>query len=102
MFDSVAVYGLGLLGWSLCSALNKKVPDVKIVALNHTQATCENTLCESVLDEFIDSLEGKGSYVMLHIGAVPVDTPFPIFSRIIEQAGSSLVTDLVSIKGSII
>jgi prephenate dehydrogenase len=105
MFKKVAVFGLGLLGGSICRGLKKINSDARISAFGRNPVKLEPALKDRVVDEvggFDDiSLSGVG----LAVVSMPVDPSIDIIRRILshrELDPDAIVIDVGSVKEKIV
>lgn len=105
MFDTIAVFGLGLLGGSVCRRLKRNRPGVRIRAYGRDPRRLDGALAEKLVDAaggFGDvTLEG----VDLAIVSTPVDSSIEIIRGLLARPDlgpSALVIDVGSVKESII
>ena len=64
MFDTIAVFGLGLLGGSVCRRLKRNRPGVRIRAYGRDPRRLDGALAEKLVDAaggFGDALARRGS-----------------------------------------
>jgi len=105
MFKKVAVFGLGLLGGSICRGLKKINADIRISAFGRNPAKLEPALKERIVDEVgsFDNISLSG--VKLAVVSTPVDSSIDIIRRILSRGEldpDAIVIDVGSVKGKII
>jgi prephenate dehydrogenase len=105
MFNSIAVFGLGLLGGSVCKCLKRRDPGVRIAAYGRDPRRMEGALAEGLVDAaggFGDaSLDG----VDLAVVSTPVDSSIEIVGKLLRSPDlgpAALVIDVGSVKETII
>ncbi len=105
MFNNVAIFGLGLLGGSICRALKKISPGVYISAYGRNAAKLEPALREKIVDATgsFDRISLSG--VELAVVSTPVDSSIEILRSILTHAGlerRTIVIDVGSVKEVIV
>ncbi|OHD63431.1 MAG: hypothetical protein A2176_01950 [Spirochaetes bacterium RBG_13_51_14] len=105
MFTNIAVFGLGLLGGSICRGLKKINPDIRITAYGRNASRLEPAL----KDAFVDTV---GSFERISLAGVdlavvstPADVSVDIISRLIRHAElgpAAIIIDVGSVKEPII
>ncbi len=105
MFKRIAVFGLGLLGGSICRALKAIEPSVEIVAFGRDLEKLE----KARIDGSVDEIQSINNVVLEGIELVIVSTPvivsIDIINRVlseIEVNGDAIVIDVGSVKGPVI
>jgi prephenate dehydrogenase len=105
MFKKVAVFGLGLLGGSICRGLKKINADTRISAIGRSPEKLEPALKDRVVDE-IGGFDGMSlSGVDLAVVSMPVDPSIDIIRRILSSSEldpGAIVIDVGSVKEKII
>jgi prephenate dehydrogenase len=105
MFKRVAVFGVGLLGGSLCKGLKKLNPDIHIAAYGRDSARLETVIRDRYADEARGYDEISLVGVDLIVVAAPVQASVGIIRRILddrELRDDAVVTDVGSVKEKII
>jgi prephenate dehydrogenase len=101
--DRIAVYGLGLLGGSLCRAVKAKNPRAKIYAYNRNRSSLEKAKVSGAIDVMLDECRIPDGGVDLAVVAVPVIVSAGIISSLLDSAqGSEIIIDLGSVKGGVV
>lgn len=105
MFEHIAVFGLGLLGGSICRGVRLKNPGVRIAAYGRSGARLEVALREGAIDAAgeIESASLRG--VDLAIVSTPVEASIPIIGRILSDPDlgpDALVIDVGSVKEAVV
>lgn len=105
MFDNVAIFGLGLLGGSICRALKQLNPGVFISAYGRNAARLEPALNEKIVDAIgsFDRISLSG--VELAVVSTPVDSTIEITRSILthgELDRRAIVIDVGSVKETIV
>ncbi len=105
MFNNVAIFGLGLLGGSICRALKKMNPGIVISAYGRNAARLEPALKEKAVDT-IGSFECISlSGVELAVVCTPVDSSIEIIRNILTHDKldrQAIVIDVGSVKEVIV
>jgi prephenate dehydrogenase len=105
MFKRVAVFGLGLLGGSICRGLKKINADTRISAFGRNPEKLEPALRDRVVDE-AGAFEGMSlSGVELAVVSMPVEPSIDIIRRVLsspELDPGALVIDVGSVKEKIV
>jgi len=105
MFKKVAVFGLGLLGGSICRGLKKINADTRISAFGRNPVKLEPALKDRIVDE-VGGFDGISlSGVELAVVSVPVDSSIEIIRQILsrrELAPDAIIIDVGSVKEKII
>ncbi len=105
MFSTIAVFGLGLLGGSLCQALRRRMPGITITAFDRDAERIQGALSGGVVD-FVSDISGmsvKGAD--LCVVATPVGASLDIITSILdspELGTDSLVIDVGSVKRAVV
>lgn len=102
---NVAVYGLGLLGGSLCMNLRKKVPGARLAAYGRSVERLRPALDEGTVDRIgtIDDADLCGADLV--VVAMPVAASIDIIQSILGNGGlgdGALVIDVGSVKEEIV
>lgn len=105
MFDHIAVFGLGLLGGSVCRGVRRRYPGVRLSAYGRSGARLEAALREGAIDAAgeIEAASLRG--VDLAIVSTPVEASMGIISRILsdpELGPNALVIDVGSVKDAVV
>lgn len=105
MFTNIALFGLGLLGGSVCRGLKKAQPGVRI----HAYGRYPEKLEPALRSRFIDSIAGFDrislSGIDLAVVSTPVHSSVEIITRILSASDlgpETVVIDVGSIKERII
>jgi prephenate dehydrogenase len=105
MFKKVAVFGLGLLGGSICRGLKKMNADIRISAFGRNPERLVPAQKSRVVDD-IGSFDGISlSGVELAVVSTPVDSSIDIIKRILshrELSPDAVIIDVGSVKEKII
>jgi cytidylate kinase len=99
----IAVFGLGLIGGSICRAVRKKFPDAHIAAYNSHTQSLDAAMKDNIINDriTIDSL-AKENFDIIAI-ALPVVLSVDFLSRVLDVcSSSSIVIDAGSVKGGLI
>ncbi|MBP7735193.1 MAG: prephenate dehydrogenase [Spirochaetes bacterium] len=101
MFNKVAIFGLGLLGGSICRALKKIDPGIFIAAYGRNAARLEPALAEKFVDSIgaFDRISLSG--VDLAVVSTPVDSSVEIIGKILTAGDldpRTIVIDVGSVK----
>ena len=104
-FDKIAVFGMGLLGGSLCRRIKKNTPSMKIVACDRSQENVRQALEDGVVDEITapDRVDLTGADLV--VVAVPVVASISLILDILSRedlGGNAIVMDVGSVKESIL
>ena len=105
MFNSVAIFGLGLLGGSICRALKQLDPGVRISAYGRSTARLEPALADRTVDAIgtFDRIDLAG--VDLAVVCTPVDSTIDIITGILGSSSldpRAIVIDVGSVKEAIV
>jgi prephenate dehydrogenase len=105
MFKRIAVFGLGLLGGSICRALKTIEPSVEIVAFGRDLEKLEKARIDGSVDEIqsINNVMPEG--IELVIVSTPVIVSIDIIKRVLSGigvSGDTIVIDVGSVKGPVI
>jgi prephenate dehydrogenase len=105
MFNKIAVFGLGLLGGSLCKSVRRVFPGVEITACGRNISRLESARTLGIVDSI--SIIGKAdlSGVGLAVVSTPVVKSVLIIKDILENpdfAKDALVIDVGSVKEKIV
>ena len=105
MFKKVAVFGLGLLGGSICRGLKKINADIRISAFGRNPEKLEPALRDRVVDQAggFDGMSLSG--VELAVVSMPVEPSIDIIRRILsspELDPGAIVIDVGSVKEKIV
>jgi prephenate dehydrogenase len=105
MFKRIAVFGLGLLGGSICRSLKTVEPSVDIVAFGRDLEKLEKARIDGSVDEIrsIDNVMLEG--IDLVIVSTPVIVSIDIIKRVLSEIavkGDAIVIDVGSVKGPVI
>jgi len=101
MFDRIALFGLGLLGGSLCKALRRLPGKRHIVAYARNPEKLSRALEESAVDELRPMGDFNPAGTSLIVIATPVLASIEILKNILDHRGlesSALVIDMGSAK----
>jgi len=105
MFTSIALFGLGLLGGSICRRMKKMDPGVRIRAYGRHPARMESALAS----RFVDSISGFDRIslagVDLAVVSTPVDSSVDIIRRVLSAPDlepGAVIIDVGSVKERII
>jgi cytidylate kinase len=99
----IAVFGLGLIGGSICRAVRKKFPDAYIAAYNGNTQSLDAAMNEKCIDECItiDTLSNE-KFDIIAV-TMPVVSSVDFLSRILDVcSSSSIVIDAGSVKGELV
>lgn len=100
--ENIGIIGLGLIGGSLAKALKRSYPELYIKALDRDDKSLSNALCNGIIDEMCQDLEILVRGSKLIFLCTPIDSIAPIMNEIAPKlAPNTIVTDVCSIKGSI-
>ena len=103
LFREMAVVGLGLIGGSLALAARKAGLVGRVVGLDTNAAHRETALASRMVDRVDGEVHGNLSTADLVVLAVPVTEIAGLLPEVARWAnGSCLVTDVGSVKGSIL
>ncbi len=105
MFGTIAVFGLGLLGGSLCQALRRRAPGIKIIAFDRDVERVQSALSGGVVDSVSDISRMSVKGADLCVVATPVGASLDIIAAILDspQLGAdSLVIDVGSVKRAVV
>lgn len=105
MFRSIIVYGLGLLGGSVCKALKAKDKSVRIVACGRTPDKLTPALDEGAVDAVGDMAWDDFRGVDLVIVATPVIASMDTIAMLLDRADlqdETLVIDVGSVKEEVV
>ena len=98
---TVAVVGLGLIGGSLCLALRRRLPDVRIVGITRREETAQRALADGACDAAgTDRALLAGAEVV--VLCTPVDAMPYWLQQCADVAPRALVTDCGSTKAWIV
>jgi prephenate dehydrogenase len=105
MFKKVAVFGLGLLGGSICRGLKKIKADIRIAAFGRNPGKLEPALRDRVVDEAggLDGMSLAG--VELAVVSMPVESSIDVIGRILsspELDPGAIIIDVGSVKERIV
>ena len=105
MFKRISIYGLGLLGGSLCLKLRTISPGTRIIAYGRNYARMKPALAKEKVDEIgiIDESSPEGADLI--VVSVPVLASVPIINKILADprlSPQTLVIDVGSVKGRIV
>ncbi len=105
MFQQIAVFGLGLLGGSVCRGLKGKNPGTHIAAYGRSEAKLSPALRDGCVDSIgsIESASMRG--VDLALVSTPVDTSIEIITRVLSDSNlgpDALVIDVGSVKEGVV
>ena len=95
-FDRIVVVGLGLIGGSLAKAL---APLVEVVGVDPDPVTCAAATLDGIATASLEAAITNGSLVVV---AVPVQSIDAVFGAISATSTAALITDVGSVKGSVI
>ena len=105
MFNTIAVFGLGLLGGSICRGIKKIHPGVRIHAYGRHPEKLEPALSS----RFVDSIAGYDGIslagVDLAVVSTPVSSSLEIINRVMaapDLGPDTVVIDVGSVKEAII
>lgn len=105
MFKKVAIFGLGLLGGSLCKAIKKIDPGVVIHAYGRDIKKLEPAFADGCVD-MIGSLEDASlAGVNLAVVSMPVDVSIDVILKLMARddiGDTALIIDVGSVKQEII
>jgi prephenate dehydrogenase len=105
MFNSIAVFGLGLLGGSVCKCLKRIDPGIRISAYGRDPRKLEGALAELLIDTAGGLGDASLAGVDLVIVSTPVDSSIEIIGRLLDRpdlGASAVIIDVGSVKESII
>jgi prephenate dehydrogenase len=105
MFKRVAVFGLGLLGGSICRALKKQNPGIVISAYGRDPAKLAPALKAKIVDSAGGFDDADLSGVELAVVSTPVDASIDIIRNILSGGAldpSAFVIDVGSVKESVV
>lgn len=105
LFNNIAIFGLGLLGGSICRALKKTDPGIFIAAYGRNAARLEPAFAEKTVDAIgaFDRISLSG--VELAVVSTPVDSSVEIIRKILTAGDldpRTIVIDVGSVKDVII
>lgn len=105
MFTTIALFGLGLLGGSICRGLKKTAPGTRI----HAYGRSPERLAPALESRFVDSIGGFDRVslagVDLAVVSTPVDSSLEIIHRILSAPDlepHAIVIDVGSVKERVI
>lgn len=104
-FSNVAVYGLGLLGGSLCMALRGAAPSTVLSAWGRSVDRLRPALEEGIVDRVGTMEEADLRGVDLVVVSMPVAASIAIIRNILDSASlpeNALVVDVGSVKEEIV
>jgi prephenate dehydrogenase len=104
-FNIMAVYGIGLLGGSLCRRVRRFFPSVRIMAADMDRQSLESALNEGVIDEIINGGDSTPAGADLVVVAVPVMASIGIIRDILsahDLKSETIVIDVGSVKGPVV
>lgn len=105
MFKRVLVYGLGLLGGSICKSLKNNSPETYIIACGRNPKKIEAAIQDKVVDEIISYEDDFPENLDLVIVAVPVEKSISLIKQVLSQKllkKDVLVIDVGSVKEEIV
>jgi prephenate dehydrogenase len=101
--DRIAIYGLGLLGGSLCRAVKVRNPRAKIYAFNRSRPALEKAKSCGAVDVILDRCALPDGGVDLAVVALPVRISVGIINMLLDNSrGSEIIIDVGSVKGGIV
>jgi prephenate dehydrogenase len=103
-FNTIAVYGIGLLGGSLCRRIRRFFPSVRIQAADIDTQSLESALNEGVIDEIIPGGASPAGADIIVV-AVPVVASVGIIGDILsmhDMKSEAIVIDVGSVKAPIV
>jgi prephenate dehydrogenase len=105
MFNTIAVFGLGLLGGSVCRRLKRTDPGVRIHAYGRDPDRLEGALSEKLVDTAGGFGDATLRGVDLAIVSTPVDSSIDIIRGLLARPDlgpSALVIDVGSVKEPVV
>jgi prephenate dehydrogenase len=105
MFNTIALFGLGLLGGSICKGLKKNSPGTRIAAYGRYPERLEQALGSRLVDSVAGFDRISLSGVDLAVVSTPVDSSIEIIKRILsapDLGPETVVIDVGSVKDRII
>ncbi len=105
MFNSIAVFGLGLLGGSVCKCLKRLNPGVRIAAYGRDPRRLEAALKGGLIDAAGGFEDAAIAGIDLVVVSTPVDSSIEIIGKLLrnpELGPSALVIDVGSVKEDVI
>jgi len=105
MFKRIAIFGLGLLGGSICKAVKAVSPATEILVFGRDKRKLEPALKQGMADhaDVLDNAVLKG--VDLAVVSTPAVSSIEIIRKILDRDDlekHALVTDVGSVKGEIV
>ena len=105
MFNNIAVFGLGLLGGSVCKGLRRLDPGVRIAAYGRDPRRLESALSDGLIDAAGGFEDAVLAGTDLAVVSMPVDSSIEIIGKLLRNPDlgpSALVIDVGSVKEAII
>lgn len=105
MFKKIAVFGLGLLGGSICKGLKEIDPGIFITAYSRNTAKLEPPLREKFVDEIRGYNTLSLSGIDLAVVAMPVGASIEVIKQLLEHhelREDAIIIDVGSVKEKII
>lgn len=105
MFNTIAVFGLGLLGGSVCKCLKRIDPGIRISAYGRDPRRLERAMAESLVDAAGGLEDASLAGVDLAVVSTPVDSSIDIIGKLLARpdlGASAIIIDVGSVKETII
>lgn len=105
MFNSIAVFGLGLLGGSVCKCLKRLDPGVRVAAYGRDPRRLEAAMAEGLVDSAGGFDDASLAGTDLAVVSTPVDSSIELIGKLLESPDlgpSALVIDVGSVKEAVI